>query len=448
MGWSPEQLAAHLNAFAVTRKIRFTVSAKAPYHWLAGACPRDPTPGTVAALLTEATGQAVSVGDLGWDRSNRALTVVRADDGLEDLWCPGQTLIGLQRVVGSEMVPERRKVLMISGMALTAAAHRWMVDVDRLEFVAGGRRVDRAIVDDLDQIVAAKRRVDDALGGGVMYRSVRAELAFVIDLLVDSTYSEAVGRRLHGIAAELARLAGWACFDSGNDAQAQRYFLVALRAAHQSGDRALGAHILGFMGVQSTLSGRPGDAITLLNSGHEHAASTLTATEKAALFGRLARAHGRDGNVRAADACADSAFEHLARSEPANDPDWIYWCDDADLSGMVGEGYVALGQHARAAKYLQRAVDGLAVSRPRDRVIWITSLACAHLAAGRREPALAEARSGAEIASGLNSDRVVGYLGDFRRRLGRATKDPAVADFDEYLKASFPPRLHPVLQVA
>jgi Flp pilus assembly protein TadD len=446
MSW--DGLPAHLNNFATAKHVNVTVSAKGPYHWLNGARPHDPVPGLVATLFTHHTGTPVTAADLGWDRGGNAATFALADDGLAGMWAPGNALPALQHVVRSEAMPSRRTFLVISGMALTAAAHQWMVDIERLTFAAAGRRIDTAIVDDLDRIVAAKRRVDDALGGGVLYRSVREELAFVIELLTNASYSESIGKRLYAVAAELARLAGWACFDNAADAQAQRYFLVALRAAQLSGDRALGAHILGFMGVQSTLSGDPADAVTLLRSSHEAAASVMTATEKAALFGRLARAHGKGANPKATDECAEQAFTLLTESKPAEDPDWIYWCDDADLSGMIGEGYVALGDSDTAAKYLQRAVDGLSASRPRDRVIWITSLASAHLAAGKRDQALTEARRGAAIAAELNSDRIVGYLGDFRRHLGPTAGHAATADFDEYLRATFPPRLHRLLAVA
>lgn len=445
LGWSPEQFAARLTAFAGAMRVKLTVSSKAPYHWLKGARPHEPVPGLVAALLTQFSGQQVSLAALGWDRGQDTEVVVLATDGLADLWAPGQALPGLAHVLRSDTMPTRRTFLVISGMALTAAAHHWIVDVDRLAFASAGRRIDTAIVDDLDRIIAAKRRVDDALGGGMLSRSVREELSFVVDLIKTGSYTEAVGRRLYGAAAELARLAGWASFDSGNDAQAQRYFLVALRSAHLSQNRALGAHVLGFMGVQSTLAGQPTDAVTLLRSSFEGARTAMTSTEKAALFGRLSRAYGKSGDHYGADTCAERAFTLLGKARPAEDPDWIYWASEADLAGMIGEGYVSLGDADTATSYLQRAVDGLDASRPRDRVIWITSLACAHLAAGRREQALTEAREATAIAGELNSDRIVGYLGDFRRQLGTATRDATISEFDDYLRATFPARLHPLL---
>jgi len=448
LGWQPEQLAGRLNDFARRKRVKCTVSKKAPYHWLKGACPRRPVPGLMAALLTEVTGQRVTLRDLGWD-STDAQTLVLADDGLEKLWMPGEALNALDLVVRSDLMgTSRRQFLVLGGMTLTSAAHQWIIDVDRLAFAAAGRRIDTGLVDNLDRIVDAKRRVDDALGGGLLFHSVREELRFVIGLLRTGSYGEVVGQRLYGAAAELARLAGWARFDSDDVAGAQRYFLVALRAAQLSGDRALGAHILGFMGVQATLAGDPRDAITLLMSAYEGGRAVMTNSEQAALFGRLSRAHGKNGDVYHADLCAERTFTFLDDVDPAGDPPWIYWCNEADLSGMIGEGYVALGDATKAGKYLGTAVQGLDASRPRDRVLWMISHASAQLKADQRDLAMAQARTAAAIAAELNSDRVVSYLGDFRAQLGSSTRDAEIADFDDYLRTTFPPRLHTSLSMA
>jgi hypothetical protein len=50
--------------------------------------------------------------------------------------------------------------------------------------------------------------------------------------------------------------AGWAAFDAGNPAVAQRFWLAGLRASHEAGSPALGANILRCMAEQST-SGNP-----------------------------------------------------------------------------------------------------------------------------------------------------------------------------------------------
>jgi hypothetical protein len=61
----------------------------------------------------------------------------------------------------------------------------------------------------------------------------------VVALLKNGSYTDVVGRRLYGLAAELGRLAGWEAYDSGDEALAQRYWMAALRNAHISGDRAI-----------------------------------------------------------------------------------------------------------------------------------------------------------------------------------------------------------------
>jgi tetratricopeptide (TPR) repeat protein len=442
LGWSPEQLASHLNAFARAHGLRVEVSLKAPYHWLSGARPRDPLPSLVAALLTQSLGTTITIDNLGWRKEGqRAFTM--ADHGLEKMWHDGCGLLSLKQVARGDDVTSRRAALAISGMALTAAAHHWMVDTERLRFVAGGRRVDDAIVDDLDRIVAAKRRVDDALGGGMLYRSVAEEFSFVVDLLETTTYSERIGQRLYAAAAELARLAGWACFDNKQEGLAQRYFLAALRAAHLSGNKALGSHILGFIGVQSTLSGNADDAVTIFQSSLEGAGGSLSASEKAALYGRLARAYGRQRRKEDIDRASDQALEFLHQARPDEDPDWIYWCCEADLAGMIGEGYVSLGEPVTASGYLGRAVAGLDSNRPRDRALWLLSLAHSHLDAGALDEAMASAEQAVRISMELDSDRVLGHVSSFRYQLSLRGGEKVFKQFDESVRAKLPGRLSP-----
>lgn len=62
------------------------------------------------------------------------------------------------------------------------------------------------------------------------------------------------------MAGEFARIAGVQADNIGQQAYAQRLWLAGLHAAHTSGDRSIGANILGFMSRQAL--GRPHDAET------------------------------------------------------------------------------------------------------------------------------------------------------------------------------------------
>lgn len=456
IGWSPQTLVGRVNAYAAAHRIDCHLSAKAGYHWLGGGQPRPPVPAIVARLLSQAHNRPITPADLGWITSDDLPTP--ADHGLDDLWIPGRATRVLNHVLESSL-PTRRTFIALSGLALTGHAHRWLIgpdpvgshpiDVDRLVYTTVGRGgVDKRVVDDIDAIVDAKRRVDDALGGGMMLRSVLAELELVTGLLKQGLYSEVIGNRLRGAAAELCRLAGWAHFDSGDDGQAQRYFLAALTTARESGDQALGSHILGFLAVQATLTGNPRDAIDLLKTAHEGGRGVTTATEQAALYGRLSRAYGRLGDRYSTDRCADRAFQLLSSADTTIDPPWIYWCDHADLSGMIGEGYAALHDPDAAdlaTAHLSNAINGLDPTRPRDRAIWVIGLAHARLATGDLDHALQHGHAAARAAAALDSDRVLDLLGGFRRALHGAPHTTAISDFDTYLADTFPTHQHGLL---
>src|SRR4030095_10668466 len=108
--------------------------------------------------------------------------------------------------------------------------------------------------------------MDAHLGGDSVRRVVDAELGIVADLLAGGTYSEHTGRRLHLIAAALARFAGWFSFDAGFHTGAQRYWIAALHSAHAAGDRVVGANILKNMALQCVDFGRPHDAVDLADA--------------------------------------------------------------------------------------------------------------------------------------------------------------------------------------
>ncbi|MGH7511231.1 MAG: hypothetical protein ACREMZ_17520 [Gemmatimonadales bacterium] len=95
LGWSPEQLAYHLNRLA--RSLRLSVPEmhpKTPRRWLIArssatrpCAPRQPWPGLVCALLSRHLQGSVTLASLGWQMSVGAL-YVPADDGLHHPWDP------------------------------------------------------------------------------------------------------------------------------------------------------------------------------------------------------------------------------------------------------------------------------------------------------------------------------------------------------------------------
>ena len=68
-------------------------------------------------------------------------------------------------------------------------------------------------------------------------------------------------RRLWGVAANLAVLAGWMSHDIGLEPTAQKYFVIAAHAAREGGDRPRAGEALSRAARQMVHLGRPDDAL-------------------------------------------------------------------------------------------------------------------------------------------------------------------------------------------
>ncbi len=151
---------------------------------------------------------------------------------------------------------KRRVFLSLTGPALTAPAHQWLVhEPEPLVSGLSGRRVSGELVARLGAMVAELRRMDDVAGGGSVLAMAQQAFDWVARLLDRASYSERTGRALHVVLAELGQLCGWSAYDGGDFGLAQRYNIVGLRAAHSAADRPLGAHILATMANQAARQG-------------------------------------------------------------------------------------------------------------------------------------------------------------------------------------------------
>ena len=261
----------------------------------------------------------------------------------------------------------RRRVLLTSVGAFAARpGHEWLTgafgaDAGR----ATGTQLAMEIVEHLETVTDRLRRMDDRLGGMRTLNLVRGHLATVVDLIQGRRYDDTVGRRLHGSAAELLRLAGWLCFDGSAHRQAERFWLAALREAHTAGDRALGANILGFMSCQAKDLGQIRGAVALAETARAGypAASPRVST---ILDLRAAEAYANDRDTTACRTAIDAAFAHLAKPGPPHgDPAWCYWVTEAQAHAQAGYCYVRLEDWARARRHLRHAIglQGIQFSR-------------------------------------------------------------------------------------
>jgi len=313
-----------------------------------------------------------------------------ADAGLEHLWTTTGLAAAFEEVATVTASPlERRQFLALTGATLAAAAYEWLVaDPARIAAALSGRRADAGAIADLTTTVDALRRLDDKLGGEAVHGIVTEQLRLVVRLIRHSSYTEADGQSLYGIAAELARLAGWTSYDAGDHGTAQRYYLVGLRAAHEADAPGIGANILRCMAVQARDVDDPRSAIDLLRSAKAGARGRLTATESAIIEGQLAISYGLIGDRTATRAAADEAYRFIGDADPESDPPYVYWASEHTIAYYAGSSMVWAGDSAAALPQLRAAIDLTGDDLPRDRAIRRARLAIAHVRAGEPDVAV------------------------------------------------------------
>ncbi|WP_239310016.1 MULTISPECIES: XRE family transcriptional regulator [unclassified Frankia] len=332
-------------------------------------------------------GTAATAASAGFVHNGITLTADAPPWTLQHLWASDGLDAALEEVTSRV---QRPAVLTFTSATLGAVVHSWLVAPPvRSVAVLNGRHINEALVAGFTERVDALRRMDDVLGGEDVHGLAVSELRVIVRLLRTGAYSQDQRARLYAVAAELARLAGWAAFDSGRHQIAQQFWLVALRTAHEAGDRAIGANILRCMAEQAVRYGEPADAVILLRAARAGAANVLTATEKAVLAGSLAIAHAQAGDIQAVRTEIAEAFTQIERADPTQDPDYVYWCSRSTIEYYAGKALLCLGDAASAIGHLSRSVDELnACEYPRELVHHRVWLGVAQVDAGEVEQAV------------------------------------------------------------
>jgi hypothetical protein len=434
---SPEHLARRLNRQAGQVGIAKRVDPKTPYKWLRGSQPRSPWPDLTAAVLTHALGRTVDVAELGWASSEGVLSVP-ADTGLSLPWTAAGALAAAVEVTETGRM-DRRVFLHLVGGALTEPAFEWLIARPATVAVGlAGRRVQPEHVDAIETMTAQLRRMDDQFGGGTVLDLVRAQVLHVRNLLVNHTYTEGIGTRLYAAAAELLRLGGWLSFDAGQQSEAQRYWLAALRAAHASGDRAIGANVLGFMSCQAKDIDLYSEAVKLAEAARQGYPGSSPRVS-AILNMRAAQAYAHTHEVRECRAAMDTAYEALkATPSEAGDPVWAYWLDEAQVNEQIGYCYTQLEDWERACNHIRLALRLQADPDTREGALRQALLAVTHARQGDPEQACHVASKAVDIlARDVDSDRCVRHVRRVQQALVPYKRLPPVTEFSERVDKVF-----------
>ncbi|MET7681644.1 hypothetical protein [Streptomyces sp. NPDC005423] len=443
-GWSKGELARQVNRRA--RQLganHISTDTSRVRRWLDGENPREPIPRILSELFSERFGCVVSVEDLGL----RAARQSPSATGVDLPWTAPQTVAQLSEFSRSDLMLARRGFLgsslaLSAGPGLIEPMQRWLVPgpgVPRQEPEPPGasRRVGRLSKPELELLVSTTmmfRQWDAQCGGGLRRKAVVGQLHEVTDLLQEPQ-PEATTRKLFKVAAELAELAGWMSYDVGLQPTAQKYFVLALHAAKEAGDKPLGSYVLSSMSRQMIHLGRPDDALELIHLAQYGSRECASPRTQSMLYAMEARAYagmGQPGKCKRAVRMAEDTFADADDwDEP--EPDWIRFFSEAELHGENSHSFRDLAYVAgRSPAYaslaeplMQRAVDLFAKDDEHQRsyALNLIGMATVHLLQRRPEQSTVFAAEAMTVAKKVRSERVTTRI--------RKTVDTAVRDFGE-----------------
>ncbi|GAA3245012.1 hypothetical protein GCM10020256_71400 [Streptomyces thermocoprophilus] len=405
-------------------------------RWIdVGEIPRDPVPRVLAALFTERLGRVVTIEDLGLVRRGRAGK--RQGDGSAEHpdgvpWAPERTTAVLTEFTGMDLMLNRRGLVgagaaLAAGSALSSAMHDWLHTDPALS--ADAPVVDRPLHADpagFDRYEAAPHRVRGDRGTGALRRGVpglgrrprrrspaqggggAAQRGGRHARLPAPPHLQ---RRLWGVAANLAVLAGWMSHDVGLEPTAQKYFVIAAHAAREGGDRPRAGEALSRAARQMVHLGRPDEALDLMKLAQSGSGDRLLPRTRAMFHTIEAWAQASMGKGQAMRRTLGQAEDLFVsdRTHTEELPNWMQTFKDEDLYGMQALAYRTLAEHepgaaAHAQYYAEKALALRNDGRERSKIFDHLSMASACFIADDPEQADRYARL-ALMSMGSNSSR-------------------------------------------
>lgn len=262
------------------------------------------------------------------------------------------------------------------------------------------RRVGATDVDEMRRKFARLEDLDSYLGGADTFRLYFAELSRTEQILSRANSGLQVRASLTELAAEQAQQTGWAAFDAGFTDTALRLFHYSRRAAEEAANRELLTNAFVHIAYAT------GDTESAQAAETACATIGLDAPMKARALLESRRAWScavagdSDGAARALDIARDAL-------EAADDaaPHWCAWVDHAELDIMTGRVWSVLQQPDKATAPLEHALATYPDHWARDKSLYLSWLADAHLDAGDHASAIAAGEQALTLACRVASVR-------------------------------------------
>ena len=241
-------------------------------------------------------------------------------------------------------------------------------------------------------------------------------------------------RRLSGVESEAAGLTAWLYADLDEQANARRYYRVAIKASSLSGNALLACYMRGSLGQFATSVGAAAQGRTLLAEARSHlprsappiALLWLDALEATAL------AHLGERNALMLLSSAERRMSRASNTEPVWP--WLFHFDERKLAGYRAVAAGRLGRY-KAAETCFAIADQLPAS-PKQRAVSTVARASNLASTGDIDQACELASHALGVGRTLGSERVIRAVSRFRSGLGIA-RSSATLELDRQLSLSY-----------
>ncbi|WP_410625149.1 hypothetical protein [Amycolatopsis sp. cmx-8-4] len=299
--WTGGELARAVNAVAAESGLDLNYRRASTAQWLSGGCPRPPVPELIAEALSRVLDRDVTPFDAGL-ATGRCPADDEGDPVVPDEL--GRLAADSSRRSLLRYSVYRLALLTVPGLAggpAAAASRRCAAGaIGEAEIQAAGTAL---------RLFSA---TDCALGAGAARVALADYLANTISpWLRMGGITPVVHHGLQLVAAELAYLCGFMCFDDELHGPAQHYFRAALRLAGEAGDELRYAITLRAMSVQARTLGHRVQALRLAEAAMSSVSAEVPQQIRAFLLGQVAVAAASVGDRRRATSALQAAERAL-----------------------------------------------------------------------------------------------------------------------------------------
>ncbi|MGH3738286.1 MAG: hypothetical protein ACRDT6_22170 [Micromonosporaceae bacterium] len=274
----------------------------------------------------------------------------------------------------------KRRTLLAGGLAVGsvtaagASGEPW----ERLtRALANPSRLTTADVDQLEHDTLDHFRREEFVPARQLAQGLRLHIERLSQLLAGSPPEKLRGRLLATIG-EATALYGWFAFDRNDRSTARRFYALAASAAHDAGDTALTACVLGYRSYLAEAAGERSQARDLLAAAQQHTRAPTSAATRSWLAAREAEVraslHETTDALRALDR-ATTAYDY---ARPQHERAWTAFFSSSRLGSMAVTTFTRL-DHPRLGPTADSVLEGLGPNDAKVKAIILADLATASI---------------------------------------------------------------------